>query len=271
MEKSPLLAESTSPLAGVHALVTRPRRQASPLAELLEAAGAKVSCEPTIRIVPPSRPAELSDALSRLPEYDCLVLTSPNGVTRFAAASRDSSASALPVTLVAIGPGTANAMKAEGMTPTLVANRSNGEGLAEAIIAHYGVAAAGSQVLLPRAEVARPILPALLRQAGMQVDDVPSYRTVPVDAPAQSRIRNLIGEQQVNAALFTSPSTARNLLAILDGSSSQGLPERIVRVSIGPVTSEALRTLRIPPHVEASAPRVEALVEALKSHYIGRA
>ena len=73
----------TRPLFGQRIVVTRTREQASELARQLADLSAEVLEIPTIKIVPPSRPADLADALLELNSYDWIVFTSPNGVTTF--------------------------------------------------------------------------------------------------------------------------------------------------------------------------------------------
>ena len=67
------------PLFGKRVLVTRPREQAPTLSTLLTAYGAEpVEC-PTLEIVPPDSWADLDQAITELPTYQWLVVTSVNG------------------------------------------------------------------------------------------------------------------------------------------------------------------------------------------------
>ena len=70
----------TLPLFGRRILVTRTREQASKLTGSLAALGAQVIECPTIRLTPPSDWAPVDRAIERMPDFDWLVLTSPNGV-----------------------------------------------------------------------------------------------------------------------------------------------------------------------------------------------
>ena len=54
----------------------------------------------------------------------------------------------------------------------------------------------------------------------------------------------------IAAVTFTSSSTARNLLALCEAAGVV-LPATALRVSIGPITSETLRSLGYAPHAEA--------------------
>ncbi len=95
------------PLHGRTVAVTRARAQASALAARLRALGAAVVEAPAIRIEP------LAEPLPPLDGYDLVCVTSPNGAELLLDRLRDARALA-GVTVAAIGPGTARALRARG-------------------------------------------------------------------------------------------------------------------------------------------------------------
>ena len=227
------------PLHGRRVLVTRARTQASGLAARLEALGAEVVQAPAIRIEPlPFEPPVLD-------RYDIVVVTSANGVELL-----------LPgdvrplhgVTVAAIGPATARALRERGIVPDVVP----AEAVSESLLAALGEVG-GRRVLVATAEGARDVLPAGLRERGAHVDVVHLYRTVPepVDADAV-RSADLI--------TFTSSSTVASLVAVL----GDGVRGGLRAASIGPVTSAALREHGIEPAAEADPHTVEGLVAAVE-------
>jgi uroporphyrinogen-III synthase len=64
-----------------------------------------------------------------------------------------------------------------------------------------------------------------------------------------------------DAMTFTSASSLRNLLALCEAAGVE-LPQEPLRISIGPVTSGALREAGYAPHGEAAEATVAALAEA---------
>ena len=110
------------------------------------------------------------------------------------------------------------------------------------------------------------MLPEALRAAGAEVTIAPAYRTV-VPAGSIDTVRELFGgeTQGIAAVTFTSSSTARNLLGSLRGCGRNVLPATAVRVSIGPITSETLRSLGYAPHAEAVTASVAALAQAVRA------
>jgi uroporphyrinogen-III synthase len=244
-------------------LITRAPHQASPLADALRAAGLEPVLIPTIEIAPPTTFAALDAALASLDTYHWLIFTSANAVEAFH--DRLQSLSILyplPSTLclTAIGPATARALGAIGLTPTLIPPTAVAESLAGALLPH---ARSGTRFLLVRAEQARDVLPDALTAAGAGVTIAPAYRTVIPTASAQ-QIRTLFHSPATwpDAIAFTSSSTVTNLLALLE-SAGLTLPSEIRRISIGPITSQTLRELGYPPHAEAAETTVPALAEIL--------
>jgi len=174
---------------------------AARLAERLRAAGLVVVECPLVRIEPIPGPPVRADG------YDWVVLTSANAVDVLFRRLEGG----LP-NVAAIGPGTAGALRARGIEPTLVATRSTQEGLLAELPREAG------RVLFAGAERARPLL---VRE--LAADVIPLYRTVEL-LPAAF--------PEVDLVVLASASAARALSAV-----RTDLP----CVSIGPITSEEAR------------------------------
>jgi uroporphyrinogen-III synthase len=181
-----------------------------------------------------------------------------------------------PVTLppnlriAAIGTATARALEAAGLHADLLPPQAVAESLAEALLPHVlQPDGTPTRFLLLRAEVAREHLPDTLRAAGADVTIAPVYRTVvPADSIAAIRTLFSTPANWPAAITFTSSSTATNLRALLE-LSNLTLPQEIQRVSIGPITSQTLRDLNLPPHAEAAEPTVASLVtEVVKALHL---
>jgi uroporphyrinogen III methyltransferase/synthase len=235
------------PLAGVSVAVTRARAQASGLVSRLRLLGADVLEAPAIRIVPLDGPAP------QLDPYDLVCFTSPNGVRllfeRLHSAGRDARALA-GAGVAAIGPGTARALREHGVIADIAPDRFVAEALVEALA---GVPV--SRALVARAAEARDVLPDALRDRGAEVDVLALYETVaePLDADQLEAARG------ADYVTFTSSSTVKFFLDAL-GDGGPG-PSRLV--SIGPVTTAALRERGLEPHVEAERHDIDGLVESL--------
>ena len=154
------------PLHGRTIAVTRARAQASALAGRLRELGAAVVEAPAIRIEP------LPAAKPDLGRYDLVAITSPNGAERFMDLLRDARELA-GITVAAIGPGTARALRERGIEPDVVPQRAVAEGLVEAL-----EDVPVTRALIARASEGRDVLPNALRERGAEVDELALYETV---------------------------------------------------------------------------------------------
>jgi uroporphyrinogen III methyltransferase / synthase len=236
------------PLYGEVVAVTRARAQASGLAARLRELGAEVVETPAIRIE--ARPVRLAG----LADYALVCLTSPNGVRLLFEAlgnlGRDARAFA-GATVAAIGPGTAAELERHGIRADIVPERYVAEALVDALAS---VPVEGRRVLVARASEARDVLPEALRERGAEVDVVPLYDTVG-EPLSGGQLKAL---SRATYVTFTSSSTVRFLLE-----SGGRVPDSARVVSIGPITSRALREHGLDVHVEAERHDVDGLVAAL--------
>jgi uroporphyrinogen-III synthase len=251
---------STGPLAGRRIVVTRAARQSGGLQERLEQQGAQVLLLPTIEIAPPDSFAPLDDALRRASDFDWLVVTSANAarVIGERLAQLGLTLAALKhLRCAAIGHATADVVRELGVAVEVVPQRAVGEALAEALVDRVR----GHRVLLARAAVARDVVPDALAAAGATVTIVDAYRTViPSDAVVRARVV-FEPEHLPDAVVFTSGSTVTHLLDVLREAGIM-FPRAIRCVSIGPVTSGALRAAGLIVAAEAEAASLDGSVAA---------
>ena len=194
------------------------------LAERLRGEGFDVVSAPLIRI-------ELIDGPPiRAERYDWILVTSRNAVEPLVRRLVGE-----PARVAAIGPGTADALRARGIEPDFVAERSTQEGLAEELPRPTG------PVLHAAAEGARDVL-----VRGLGAELVSLYRAVEV---------GLESFPDCDLAVLASASAARALAA---------LRTDLACVSIGPVTSKEARDLGLTVVSEAESHDLDGLVAAVK-------
>jgi uroporphyrinogen-III synthase len=250
-------------LSGQRVLITRAHDQAPGLARLLEAEGAVVLAIPTIEIVPPQSFQPLDKALKKIHAYDWMILTSVNGVQALERRMKKADIAAgllRRLRVVAIGPATKAALEEIGVRVDVVPP----EYVAEAVVDSVRGQVEGKKILLVRAKVARDVIPQQLRRAGAHVDVAEAYQTIlPQTSRAKLRLA-LSGEQRPDFITFTSSSTARNFVALLErGITPKQLLHGIKLASIGPVTSQTLREVGLWADIEAEDYNMPGLVEAI--------
>jgi uroporphyrinogen III methyltransferase/synthase len=240
------------PLFGKRIVVTRAREQADALGSRLSALGAGVIELPTIEIRQPADPAPLDRAIAALDTYDWLIFTSANGVRFFL--DRVDDLRKLRAKICAIGPATRAAVEALHVKVDLMGKEYVAEGLLEAFAAHD---LSGKRILLPRAAVARDLVPTTLARRGAHVDVVEAYRTVAPEHLAE-QAREILSRRP-DCITFTSSSTVRNLVEAAGAEALRGI--RVA--SIGPITTQTARDFGVEVAIQAEVFNVEGLVEAV--------
>lgn len=248
------------PLSGRKVLVTRGARQAPKLSDGLRALGATPVEVPVIEIRPPDSLGPLDAAIQSLGHYDWLILTSANAV-RFLCER----AGALGINIqdfqrlqvAVIGAATGEEAAAAGFNVTFVPESYVAESLVGALKSRI----AYRNVLVARAMVARDVVPNALREAGATVQVVDAYQNVLPAVAAEQLGRAL--EQGIDAATFTSSSSATNLA---EAARRAGIPfplAGVLALSIGPITSQTLCQLGWPPAAEATPSDISGLLAAV--------
>lgn len=253
------------PLFGRRIAITRAREQAGVLHQELAALGAEVIEIPTIEIRPPGSWEPLDAAIRRLEEFRYLLVTSANGVRNFlarlAASGRDVRA-LKGLTIGAIGPATAAEFARTGVKVDLLPTEYVAEGLLAALADRD---LRGKAFLIPRARVARDLVPRVLEERGARVEVVEAYQTVMPEISPDELARLL--SPPPDAITFTSSSTATNFAKLLGESQLAETLRGAAIASIGPITSQTLRKLGFSVTLEAQESTMAGLVQVLQHHF----
>ena len=258
------------PLFGKRVLITRSRTQASRLVGLLEDLGAEPIELPAIHVEPLEDYTELDGALTRLPEFGWVIFASTNAVEsvfqRLDTQGRDSRAFAA-ANIGAIGPATAAALANRGIKADFVPTRSISESVVEELSnMEWSGDWNGTSVLLPSADIGRDALAKGLAAMGAKVERVTAYRTTPSQGMGE-RAQEAF-ESGIDAVTFTSSSTVRNLVDMLNGSKS--LLQDLPLICIGPTTAATAKELGLKVDVVAQEHTVEGLVSAVVEYFAGQ-
>jgi len=200
-------------------VVTRAEAQADELVARLEALGHDVVRCPLIRIEP------LGDEPIDASGYDWLVVTSPNGAHEVARRLASP-----PRHLAAIGPGTADVLRAHGLHVDLVPRVHTQEGLRDELLP--------GRSLLAAAEGARRDV--------LGADFLALYRTVELHPPAP----------EGDVAIVASPSAARALAAT---------GARLPVIAIGPQTEAEAREHGLEVAAVAASHDLDGLLDVIQS------
>jgi uroporphyrinogen III methyltransferase/synthase len=251
------------PLFGRRVTVTRARAQAGELTAELERLGAEVYEFPTIEIVPPEDFRPLDDAIRELDSVDWLVYTSVNGVDAFVHRLRhhglDLRAVPRDAKVAAIGPATAERLEEVGLRVDVVPDEYRAEALIEALGKD---SVSGKRVLIPRARVAREILPERLREAGAEVVVPPAYESVP-SSGGKEELSLRLQSGEIDCVTFTASSTVENFVGAVGAGEAARLLAGTRVVCIGPITADTARKRGLRVEAEADEYTIPGLVEAV--------
>ncbi len=267
MTSSQVLSQDFRPLAGKKILITRPRDHVSRFATFLRGYGAEPIEMPTIRIDPPDSWELLDRAIAMLHTYDWLVFTSVNGVHAFFqryVLQQQRGAAPPGLRLCAIGPETAAQMRQYGWSVDVVPTEYRAEAVVEALSA---LPLQGQRILIPRAAVARDVLPQALTAQGAHVEVVEAYRTGIPTAQLVPEVRQLFVEKAIAAVTFTSSSTVENFATLVGETPLERFLEGVVVACIGPITAATAHSYGLRPAIVAQEYTIPALARAMAEYF----
>jgi uroporphyrinogen III methyltransferase / synthase len=253
------------PLFGKTIVVTRKGDQAESMIDRLQDLGAEPFFFPVIETIAPDDWSPLDNALNNLSQYDGLIFTSANGVRFFAGRLKTIEQDIRElkgIQVYTIGPKTAEAVRDLGIRVDVVPEKF----VAESLIQSIGKESVkGKRFLLPRATVAREILPEQLREMGAIVDVAPAYQTV---LPSQSvdALRKRLKEGNIDVITFSSSSTVTNFLA-LTGEQLLSEIKKVKIACIGPITAKTALDSGLKVEILPEQYTVSSLMDAIEDHF----
>jgi uroporphyrinogen III methyltransferase / synthase len=208
--------------------------------------------------------------LLRRHTYDWIAVTSGSAVPAIGTAWRRLASSPrirrVPK-VAAVGPGTAEHLRARGVPVSLEGPGPGGAALAEAIL--RAGAQRGTRIIWPRASHADLTLARILRAHHVTVTDLAVYDLAAINNRGLLAVDRALRARRVTAICFTAPSAVARVFARLSPTGRKAA-RRLPAGSFGPATTAALRGWGINDVIEVNrgrtGDRVKQLVAALADH-----
>ncbi len=259
-----LPASAALPLSGMRVLVTRSAEKATVLAERLQDLGAETETLPAIELTALPHSARFAAAVNRLHETDWVVFTSPEGIAWLVRAlqrMRKDLRVLAGCHIAAIGEKTAEAVRGYGLHVDFIPKRFSQEGLLKAWPTGPK---RWARAVLFCAEGSREVLSLGLRSKGYAVDKVPIYRAA---IPALSkRAAGRILRQDFDAVTVTSASCVAHLKELMRAAGLSPRFSRLRFISIGPITSAAVKEAGGKVAAQAEVSTADGLIETVVAH-----
>ena len=176
---------------------------------------------PLIEIVSVDDDTQLRRAIADIDSYDYVLFTS-----RYAA-KYVGALSVMHTRIVSIGRTTTKALHQIGVEEVDEVEEDNSYG----VVSWFSRQPRG-RVLIPRSNLALPIIPEGLRQLGFEVDCITAYINRMPEHPKKVNL------DEIDRIVFTSPSTIDNFIRLYGA-----LPEKKELVTRGPITEQHLQTI----------------------------
>lgn len=248
-------------------LITRPRKKAAEMAELVKEMNGKPFIFPTISITGPDNWSETDAAIRNIAQFDWLIFSSAYGVHYFIKRVKQTSNVKMDHSLkiAAVGSKTAQALQEHGFTADLVPDSFTAQDLLEEF---DSLNVEDQSLLHVTGDKGRDLLPAGLRSMGAAVSVVHCYKNI---SPVQHDVDTLIQSmesQEIDFLTFTSPSTFENFHHALNNN-VDNLPDLLMKqtiATIGPVTTESVETYGIPVTITAKTSTIEGMLSSIAAY-----
>jgi uroporphyrinogen-III synthase len=198
------------PLARRSILVTRPAAQSAGLAKSIRDTGGQAVIFPAIEIQPVVSD-ELTRQIDQLPTFNAAIFISPNAAQYGVAAVRARREFPTPLSVYALGPGTARELARHGLPDAIQPEGAD----SEALLALPSLQKlAGQRIIIFRGIGGRELLAETLKARGAHVEYAESYARVCPQADAAPLVQQW-ANGGIHAVTITSAEALHNLAALL--------------------------------------------------------
>ncbi|HSW47606.1 MAG TPA: uroporphyrinogen-III synthase [Candidatus Saccharimonadales bacterium] len=218
-------------------VVTRPESESKEFIQKLEKANFHVLSYPTVSIVKNRLSKSAILYLKNLSSFDWIFFTSKSGVNFFFDSIKKlgiDKSILKKIQIAVIGPATAREIIKHKLSVSFMPSKFTTDDLAREI-----KNIKNKKILLPRSDIATPLLTRSLKQKGANVINIPIYKTK-YAVNKNIEFSNFLQKKQILALTFTSPSTVNGFVKNITSYEKKNAIH-IPVFSIGPITSKAVK------------------------------
>lgn len=254
------------PLINKTLVITRTIEQSKESAEVFKELGANVLIFPTLDIVPPSSWKEFDNIILSKTKIDFLIFTSAHAVKMFSKRIIELNVKINyeGLKVAAVGNKTASVCGEFNIPVDIIPNKFSSEGVTDEL-SKYDLNK--KIIFIPRSGIGREELPLELKKLGAVIKTAPVYN---VSIPTEENLSNYILRLKNNRPdlfIFTSPSTFKNFLQILNITDPIKYFNGFDVAAIGPTTRSAIENKKVKVNIMPDEYTINGLANAIVKYY----
>jgi len=247
-------------------LITRSAKSSKEAIDLLLSTGAVVIFFPTLEIKTMKNPRKFYSVVQNFNEIDFLVFTSVNAVNSFVKLinKKNIKIKYNKCKVAAVGAKTAEACKKNNIHIDIVPDKFSAKGM----INHFNnYDIKNSKFLIPGSKIARTEFKDFLTSMGATVYQVPIYTVSLPDSFDNKNTIKKLKNKKPDIFIFTSPSTYKNFLKMLNINNPELYFKNKVVTAIGPSTSKAIENSKVKVDIVPQKFTIKDSVEAVINYF----
>ena len=245
-------------------LITRSRKQSTEEIKTLESYGARVLDFSTIKISQVKDSTQIDNTITQLSVYDFIIFSSVNSIKYFNKRLIAQSAG-IPanITIICVGTQTEEYAESKNINVNFVPKEYSAKGILDELSKSD---IKNKHFLIPSSTIARKELSESLINAGAKVDLVPVYENL---LPEIEEVKDQLIKlkiQKMDAFIFSSPSSFRNLLALAKIEDAVRYFNDSVVTAIGPTTKSEIENHNVKVDLMPDEFTIRACVDLLHNY-----
>ncbi|MBE3569130.1 MAG: uroporphyrinogen-III synthase, partial [Bacillales bacterium] len=204
--------------------------------------------------------------LRRLETFDWVIFTSKNGVDFFFQTLAERAVNPQKKILAkfaVVGAKTEQALKKHGFQADFIPDQYTADEFVRCI---QNGRFRAERALLPKGNLAKESIARALRAKGASAEEWVVYDTI-FPKESEEKLVSLLNHDILDVACFTSPSTVRHFMKVVDKHQLKQHLSRLFFASIGPVTSKELKDYSLPVHICPKEYTMDALILEICAFY----
>jgi uroporphyrinogen-III synthase len=254
---------ANKPLQNRTILITRAEEQGHSFAEQVVKLGGTPIVIPLIAFQPAHLSILEQKLLVNLHQFHWIIFTSVKGVEYFFKLyeTLNDGHPSIQSKFAVVGKKTKEALVKKGYSASVIPSEYVAEGLLRDF---QNINVKNEKMLYIKGNLSRNVIPDKLKEQGANVSELIVYETI---CPPRRQELTEVLEKDLDVITFTSPSTIKHFVDLLEGAAWQSWIQGIVVCCIGPITEKSAREYGMVPEIIPSTYTMEYLLQELVNYF----